>query len=311
MIGVHTGGFPPARDTESGRGGRRAARASSTPSSSTSGSRSGTSTATRAGPRATSGTAQGALLLDALRRGRLPGDRARDPGAARRGARRSCAPVRPEDEEGVLLPAQTADQPGRLLRPVRGRRRVGRARGRRARCVANGRALRASTAPGCYALVEHPHHTAGVLDAGGRPGRDLPRHLLHARAVAARAASRARSPSRRMSRGGPSSSTTTARARPVGRGVRLGGEEVRLVDPGARVERAASPPASPLRRVVAAATGRSGGCGRRARAARATPSRRSTSRIPRRPPRRSALRRRGRGRPGPSPSALSAATAPT
>jgi len=78
------------------------------------------------------------------------------------------APVRPEDAEGVLLPAQTADQPGAYAGPYEaggvwavlegsGEVRVG---GRRI----------AVDGPGCYPLVEHPHHTAGVLDLEVGPG---------------------------------------------------------------------------------------------------------------------------------------------
>ena len=77
-------------------------------------------------------------------------------------------PLRPEDAEGVLLPAQTADQPGAYSGPYeaggvwavlegRGEARVG------------GRTL-AVDGPGCYPLVEHPHHTVGVLDFAAGPG---------------------------------------------------------------------------------------------------------------------------------------------
>ncbi|HWT22494.1 MAG TPA: DipZ protein [Solirubrobacteraceae bacterium] len=77
-------------------------------------------------------------------------------------------PLRPEDTEGVLLPAQTADQPGAYSGPYeaggvwavlegRGEARVG------------GRTL-AVDGPGCYPLVEHPHHTVGVLDFTAGPG---------------------------------------------------------------------------------------------------------------------------------------------
>jgi thiol-disulfide isomerase/thioredoxin len=76
-------------------------------------------------------------------------------------------PLRPEDAEGVLLPAQTADQPGAYAGPYEaggvwavlegtGEVRVG------------GRAVTVD-GPGCYPLVEHPHHTAGVLDLAVGP----------------------------------------------------------------------------------------------------------------------------------------------
>jgi thiol-disulfide isomerase/thioredoxin len=71
-------------------------------------------------------------------------------------------PLRPEDAEGVLLPAQTEDQPGAYSGPYEaggvwavlegsGEVRVGE------------RSVRVD-GPGCYPLVEHPHHTAGVLE---------------------------------------------------------------------------------------------------------------------------------------------------
>jgi thiol-disulfide isomerase/thioredoxin len=71
-------------------------------------------------------------------------------------------PLRPEDAEGVLLPAQTEDQPGAYSGPYEagGAWAVLEGTGE---VRVNGRAL-AVTQPGCYPLVEHPHHTAGVLD---------------------------------------------------------------------------------------------------------------------------------------------------
>jgi len=76
--------------------------------------------------------------------------------------REPLPPLRPEDEPGALLPPQTEDQPGAYSGPYEaggvwavlegpGTVRV------------NGREL-AVELPGCVALVEHPHHTAGVLD---------------------------------------------------------------------------------------------------------------------------------------------------
>jgi len=72
------------------------------------------------------------------------------------------APVRPEDAPGVLLPAQTEDQPGAYSGPyaaggvwavLEGRGTV----------RANGREVPVDH-PGAYPLIEHPRHTAGVLD---------------------------------------------------------------------------------------------------------------------------------------------------
>src|SRR5918995_1513635 len=75
--------------------------------------------------------------------------------------RELVAPVRPGDEEGALLPAQSADEPGAYSGPYaagtiwavvegRGEVRVG------------GRAIPV-TDPGAVLLVEHPHHTEAVL----------------------------------------------------------------------------------------------------------------------------------------------------
>ena len=71
-------------------------------------------------------------------------------------------PLRPEDEPGVLLPAQTEDQPGAYSGPYEagGVHAVLEGDGE---IVVNGRARRVD-APGCHALVEHDHHTQGVLD---------------------------------------------------------------------------------------------------------------------------------------------------
>jgi hypothetical protein len=71
-------------------------------------------------------------------------------------------PVRPEDAEGVLLPAQTADQPGAYSGPYEagGVWAVLEGDGE---VLVGGRAI-AVHGPGCVPLVEHPHHTAAVLD---------------------------------------------------------------------------------------------------------------------------------------------------
>ena len=76
--------------------------------------------------------------------------------------------LRPEDEPGMLLPAQTEDQPGAFSGPYEagavwavfdghGEARV------------NGRAV-AVDGPGCYLLAEHAEHTAGVLELDVGPG---------------------------------------------------------------------------------------------------------------------------------------------
>jgi hypothetical protein len=71
-------------------------------------------------------------------------------------------PVRPEDEPGILLPAQTEDQPG----PYRGPYEAGGVYAvleGTGTITVNGRTIDV-TEPGCFPLVEHPHHTAAVLD---------------------------------------------------------------------------------------------------------------------------------------------------
>jgi hypothetical protein len=71
-------------------------------------------------------------------------------------------PVRPEDEPGLLLPAQTEDQPGAYSGPYEAREVWGVFSGTGA--VEVGGAAVAVEAPGCTRLIEHPHHTAGVLE---------------------------------------------------------------------------------------------------------------------------------------------------
>jgi len=71
-------------------------------------------------------------------------------------------PVRPEDAAGVLLPAQTEDQPGPYSGPYEagGVWAVLEGDGE---VIANGRTVTV-TEPGCFELVSHPHHTAAVLE---------------------------------------------------------------------------------------------------------------------------------------------------
>jgi thiol-disulfide isomerase/thioredoxin len=77
-------------------------------------------------------------------------------------------PVRPEDEPGLLLPAQTEDQPGAYRGPYEagGVWAVLEGEGE---VVVNGRTVAVSE-PGCYALLEHSHHTVGTLDLEVGPG---------------------------------------------------------------------------------------------------------------------------------------------
>jgi hypothetical protein len=71
-------------------------------------------------------------------------------------------PLRPEDAPGVLLPAQTEDQPGAYSGPYEAGG-VWAVLDGAGELAVNGRAVTVSE-PGCFPLVEHPHHTAGVLD---------------------------------------------------------------------------------------------------------------------------------------------------
>jgi hypothetical protein len=72
------------------------------------------------------------------------------------------APLRPEDAPGVMLPAQTEDQPGAYSGPYEAGGVHGVFDGA-GEVRINGRAI-AIEEPGCFALVEHLHHSAAVLD---------------------------------------------------------------------------------------------------------------------------------------------------
>jgi thiol-disulfide isomerase/thioredoxin len=82
--------------------------------------------------------------------------------------RELVGPLRPEDAEGVLLPAQTADQPGAYSGPYEAGGVWG-VLGGEGEVAAGGRSI-AVQEPGCVAIVEHPHHTAGVLEMTIGPG---------------------------------------------------------------------------------------------------------------------------------------------
>jgi hypothetical protein len=76
--------------------------------------------------------------------------------------REPLEPLRPEDAPGVLMPAQTEDQPGAYSGPYEagGVHAVLEGAGE---VIANGRATTVAE-PGCYELLSHPHHTQAVLD---------------------------------------------------------------------------------------------------------------------------------------------------
>jgi hypothetical protein len=75
--------------------------------------------------------------------------------------REPVAPVRPEDEPGLLLPPQTEDQPGAYSGPYEAGA-VWAVLDGRGTVRANGREI-AVEHPGCFALLEHARHTAGML----------------------------------------------------------------------------------------------------------------------------------------------------
>jgi thiol-disulfide isomerase/thioredoxin len=77
-------------------------------------------------------------------------------------------PVRPEDEAGVLLPAQTADQPGAYNGPYEAGGVYAVLEGE-GEVVVDGRSIAVSE-PGCYELVTHKHHTEALLDLRVGPG---------------------------------------------------------------------------------------------------------------------------------------------
>jgi AhpC/TSA family len=78
------------------------------------------------------------------------------------------APIRAEDDPGVILPAQTADQRGAYEGPYE-------AGGVHLVCdgagevAVNGRAF-AVDGCGCYTVIEHERHTQGVLEIGAGDG---------------------------------------------------------------------------------------------------------------------------------------------
>lgn len=77
-------------------------------------------------------------------------------------------PVRPEDEPGALLAAQTEDQRGPYSGPYEAGA-VWAVLDGSGEVRANGRAI-AVEHPGCYPLVEHERHTEGVLELEVGPG---------------------------------------------------------------------------------------------------------------------------------------------
>jgi hypothetical protein len=83
-------------------------------------------------------------------------------------SREPLAPLRPEDAPDALIVAQTEDQPGAYSGPYEAGGAWGVFEGE-GEVRVDGRVLRIGH-PGAYALVEHPHHTRGVLDVEVGPG---------------------------------------------------------------------------------------------------------------------------------------------
>jgi hypothetical protein len=81
------------------------------------------------------------------------------------------APVRPEDEPGAVLPAQTADQPGAYSGPYEagGVHLVCDGRGE---VAVNGRAFAVERC-GVVTVLEHARHTAGALEIQPGPGVEV------------------------------------------------------------------------------------------------------------------------------------------
>jgi hypothetical protein len=87
--------------------------------------------------------------------------------------REPVPPLRPEDAPGLLLPAQTEDQPGAYCGPYEAGAVWAVLEGE-GELTVNGRRVEVSE-PGCHLLVEHPEHTEGVLDL--RAGAGLTCHM--------------------------------------------------------------------------------------------------------------------------------------
>jgi hypothetical protein len=85
--------------------------------------------------------------------------------------RELLAPLRPEDVPGARLLAQTADQPGPYSGPYEAGGVWAVADGA-GELRANGRVVQIA-GPGAVALVEHPQHTAGVLELEVGPGVEV------------------------------------------------------------------------------------------------------------------------------------------
>ena len=241
--------------------------------------------------------------------------------------REPLAPLRPEDAPGAQLLPQTAGPAGRLLGPLRGRRRVGGAgrvgHRRSARLPARRTGGReradASSIPGAYPLIEHERHTAGDARARDRRGRASAwrpasrRAWLEARPTAGAAVQLGvgaieRAGARSRQSGRAVVLDEHARPGPVGALAGVSADEVRVIRPAAGVEqaRAASAHATPARRLPPSGPAR--WVWPKITCASPRPSRAATSPIARKPARRSSLVEMSASK-GPSPARLSAATA--
>ena len=114
-------------------------------------------------------------------------------------------PVRPEDEPGVLLPAQTEDQPGAYSGPYEagGVWAVLEGAGE---VVVDGRAIAVSE-PGCFELVDAPAPHGRRARPAGRAGVTCHATCFTPGVAAPRGPAR---PAAAPARGGPRSSMSTA-----------------------------------------------------------------------------------------------------
>ena len=162
---------------------------------------------------------EGLLARLPLRRGRLRRDRARDPGAARRRARAARAGAARGRARARCSRRADRRPAGRLLGPLRGRRRLGGARRRRRRCAPTAASIAVDGPRRLPARSSTSATPRGELELEVGARRDLSTPTCFTPGVrlgARRRSSACERSSRRRSSGGPSSSSTHRRPGPVG-----------------------------------------------------------------------------------------------
>ena len=170
-----------------------------------------------------------------LRRGRLRGDRAGDPGAARNRASRCSTRSAPGGGARRAARAPVGRRRGALLGAVPTPARCGRCSRAPARSPPTAATVTVDH-PGCYELIAHEHSTERRARARGRRRRHLPRRVLHARPQS----------SRLTSSGGRGVADDRRESRPVGTLAGRVADPRRVVHPAARVDEP-----SPLAPIVA------------------------------------------------------------